>query len=166
MSRIKQTSVITLAMFTHPMRPLLWKRGTMSYCIRCGKKTLWELLIKTNASQRRRCLLRAKRHYQGVMLRDYEVAIPWKDDDTPLCSNRKTAEDRLISWETPSAKAGGCWEILPGDRSQGIKEWIQGLHPNCIQLVPTSFSCSERRQRDYESEDSLLFSNHIRRNEP
>ena len=26
-----------------------------------------------------------------------EVAIPWKDDDTPLCSNRKTAEDRLIS---------------------------------------------------------------------
>ena len=29
------------------------------------------------------------------MLRDSEVAIPWKDYDTPLCSNRKTAEDRL-----------------------------------------------------------------------
>ena len=69
------------------------------------------------------------------MLQEYEVAIPWKDEDTPLCSNRKTAEDRLISWETPSAKAGGCWEILPGDRRQaGIKEWIQGLHP--IELHP------------------------------
>ena len=45
---------------------------------------------------------------QGVMLRDSEVAIPWKDEDTPLCSNRKTAEDRLISCETPSAKAEGC----------------------------------------------------------
>ena len=40
-------------------------------------------------------MLRAKRHNQGVMLRDSEVAIPWKDYDTPLCSNRKTAEDRL-----------------------------------------------------------------------
>ena len=161
MSRIKQTSVITLAMFTHPMRPLLWKRGTMSYCIRCGKKTLWELLIKTNASQRRRCLLRAKRHYQGVMLRDYEVAIPWKDDDTPLCSNRKTAEDRLISWETPSAKAGGCWEILPGDRSQGIKNESKGYIRITSSWCPPT---CDRRQRDYESEDSLLFSNHIRRN--
>ena len=52
------------------------------------------------------------------------------------------------------------------NRNQGIKEWIQGLHPNYIPLVPTSFSCSERGQRDYESEDSLLFTNHIRRNEP
>ena len=43
-----------------------------------------------------RCLLRAKRHNQGVMLRGYEVAIPWEDDDTPLCSKRKTTEDRLI----------------------------------------------------------------------
>ena len=51
---------------------------------------------------------RKKRHNQGVMLRDSEVAIPWKDEDTPLCSNRKTAEDRLISRETPSAKARGC----------------------------------------------------------
>ena len=135
--------------YTYTMRPLLQKWVPMSLCRECGTKTLWELLIKTSAWQRRRCLLRAKRHNQGVMLRGCEVAIPWKDDDTPLCSNRKTAEDRLISWATPSATAGGCWEILPGDRSQGMKEWIQGLLPDYIQLVPTSFSCSERRQRDH-----------------
>ena len=158
MYRMKQTSVMRLAMFTHIPCDL--------YGPLCGTKTLWKLLIKTSAWQRRRCLLRAKRHNQGVMLQEFEVAIPWKDEDTPLCSNRKTAEDRLISWETPSATAGGCWEILPGDRSQGMKEWIQGLLPDYIQLVPTSFSCCERRQRDYESEDSLLFSNHIRRNKP
>lgn len=79
-----------------------------------------------------------------------EVVIPWKDDDTPLFSNRKATEDRLISWETPSAKA---WRLLRNtardDRSQGMKEWIQGLHKDYIQLVPTSFSCSEISQRDY-----------------
>ena len=140
--------------YTYTMRPLLQKWEPMRSCRRCGTKTFWELLINTSAWLRRRCLLRAKRHNQGVMLRDSEVAIPWKDEDTPFCSNRKTAEDRLISCETPPAKAGDCWEILPGDRSQVIEEWIQGLHPNYIPLVPTSFSCSERRQRDYESEDN------------
>ena len=108
-------TVMSLAMFTHIPCHLYsrnesqWDNAEDVARRRCGN-----LLIKTSAWQRRRCLLRAKRHNQGVMLMDSEVAIPWKDEDAPLCSNRNTAEDRLISCETPSAKAGGCWEILPG----------------------------------------------------
>ena len=62
---------------------------------------MWDEDVAGIADQNKRLtaeeVLAAKRHNQAVMLRGYEVAIPWKDDDTPLCSNRKTAEGRLIS---------------------------------------------------------------------
>ena len=74
---------------------------------------MWDEDVVEIADQNKRLtaeevLAARKRHNQGVMLRYSEVAIPWKDEDTLLCSNRNTAEDRLISCETPSAKAGGC----------------------------------------------------------
>ena len=61
----------------------------------------------------------------------------------------------LLSWETPTAKAGRCWEILPGDGSK----WSHASHPEagakrkwwCSKLVLTSFSCSKRRQRDHRT---------------
>ena len=165
MYRMKQTSVMRLAMFTHIPCDLYsrnegrWANAEDVGRRRCGnadqnkRLTAEEVLAARKEAQSRRYVegLWSSNSMEGLW---YAVVFKQKDCWRPT------------RWETPSAKAGGCWEILPGDRSQGIKEWIQGLHPNCIQLVPTSFSCSERRQRDYESEDSLLFSNHIRRNEP
>ena len=58
---------------------------------------MWDEDVEEIADQNKRLtaeevLAARKRHNQNVMLRGYEVAVPWKDDDTPFCSNRKTSE--------------------------------------------------------------------------
>ena len=127
---------------------------------------LWLLFLILCSYTAQKHLLRrlARLQSQGIMLRAL-----WSGNSM---EGRLTAvvlqEDNywrlaLLSGETPTAKAGRCWEILPGDESK----WSHASHPEAgakrkwwwSKLVPTSFSCSKRRQRDYQSEE-------IRRSKP
>ena len=63
---------------------------------------MWDEDVEGIADQNKRLtaeeVLAARKQAQSKRyVRGYEVAIPQKDDDSPLCSNKKTAEDRLIS---------------------------------------------------------------------
>ena len=80
-------------------------------------------------------------------------------------SRRYTATHRL-QW--PNVTEKYC-PVMEANESKGC---IRTLEPGEIydgpieSLLPTSFFCSERRQKDYQRKDSFRFNNQIQQNKP
>ena len=68
----------------------------------------------------------------------YEVEIPWQDDESPLCCNRTTAEDRLYSLEKhlqrrPDVAEKYC-QVMEANEAKG---YIRKLEPGEIDDGPS-----------------------------
>ena len=83
-------------------------------------------------------------------------------------NRRYTATDRFFLIKWPNVAEKYC-QVMEANESKGC---IRTLEPGEIDdgpiesWVPTSFFCSERRQRDYQREDSFRFNNQIWQNKP
>ena len=83
-------------------------------------------------------------------------------------NRRYTAKDRFYLIQWPNVAEKYC-QVMEANES---KVCIRTLEPGEIDdgptesWVPTSFFCSERRQRDYQREKSFRFNNQIWQNKP
>ena len=152
-------------MSTHSLHLLLRKWRSVSWCGWFRMKRWWESLIETSLWQQERCLLPAKlTESRRYMLRG---AVKWLFHGRTV-NRRYTATDRFYLMQWPNVAEKYC-QVMEANESKGC---IRTLEPGEIDdgpiesWVPTSFFCSERRQRDYQREDSFRFNNQIWQNKP
>ena len=154
-----------LTMSTHSLQLLLQKWGPMSWCGWFRMKKWWESLIGTSLWQQEEVpAARKVADSRRYMLRG---AIKWLFHGRTV-NRRYTATDRFYLMQWPNVAEKYC-QVMEANESKGC---IRTLEPGEIDdgpiesWVPTSFFCSERRQRDYQREDSFRFNNQIWQNKP
>ena len=142
-SRTDWASVTQPSMHTRSMRTPFQKCEVMTWCGRYGMKMWWVSHTGTSLWHQKKCL--PHEYWWTVWSGDF-LDRWWTN---AVLQQKECWRQTLLSWKTSSTRIGCCWEILSGIGGQ----WNQGLHTEAgarrsrwwTKLVPTPFSCGERR---------------------